>query len=135
MQGISQSIAGRVAVLHLLPFSVREAAAARLGVALRDIIEDLAENAPGHAPPFSLANWLLRGAYPEPRANPDVDRSLWCASYVQTYLERDVRQILRVGDLNTFERFLRLAAARTGQVLNLSDLARDVGLSPPTIRQ
>jgi predicted AAA+ superfamily ATPase len=78
---------------------------------------------------------LLRGAYPEIRANKDVDRQLWCTSYIQTYLERDVRQIVNVGDINTFNRFLRLCAARTGQILNMSELARDVGISVPTIRK
>ena len=68
------------------------------------------------------------------RANRRVDRALWCATYVQTHLERDVRNVRGVGDLDTFARFLRLAAARTAQVLNYSDLARDVGVSPPTIR-
>jgi predicted AAA+ superfamily ATPase len=64
-----------------------------------------------------------------------VDRDLWFASYVQTYLERDVRSVLAVKDLGSFQAFLRLAAARTGQILNLTDLARDAGVSPPTVRQ
>lgn len=135
MQGVSESLAGRVAVLNLLPFSTREAAGDAAGdLSLDSLIEAVFEG-DSASPPCDLGDWLLRGGYPEPRANPAVDRNLWCASYVQTYLERDVRQILKVGDLNAFDRFLRLAAARTGQVLNLSDLARDVGISPPTIRQ
>lgn len=77
----------------------------------------------------------MRGTYPEVRANPDVDRELWCAGYVQTYLEPDVRQVVNVGDLNAFHRFLRLAAGRTGQVVNYSDLAHDVGISGPTVRK
>jgi predicted AAA+ superfamily ATPase len=137
MQGVTQSLAGRAAVVSLLPFSVDEAAGAGdRPEALEALLEQQAGTGPGRpAPGFGLADWLLRGGYPEIRANPEVDRSLWCASYVQTYLERDVRQLLRIGDLATFERFLRLAAARTGQVLNASELARDVGVSPPTVRQ
>ncbi len=60
---------------------------------------------------------------------------MWCASYVQTYLERDVRQVQNVEDLNAFDRFVRLAAARTGQILNCSELARDAGISPPTAKK
>ena len=137
MQGVSQSLAGRVAILTLLPFSIGEAtgrdhAKATIGQALEGITSGAWRS---EAPEFDLADWLLRGAYPEPRANPAVDRDLWCASYIQTYLERDVRQVLNVGDLNAFERFLRLVAARTGQTLNYSDLARDAGVSPPTARK
>ena len=137
MQGVTQSLAGRVAVLSLLPFSVGEAAGDPRGDAgLDELLETLLAargEAPG--PRIPLGDWLVRGAYPEVRANPDVDRNLWCASYVQTYLERDVRQITNVGDLNTFERFLRLAAARTGGILNYSELGRDAGVSAPTARQ
>jgi predicted AAA+ superfamily ATPase len=136
MQGVSQSLAGRVAVLTLPPLSANEAAGDPGDTSLDSLISRVfAGTVPVSSPPCDLGEWLLRGAYPEPRANPEVDRTLWCASYIQTYLERDVRQVLNVGDLNSFERFLRLAAARTAQVLNLSDLARDVGVSPPTVRQ
>jgi hypothetical protein len=60
---------------------------------------------------------------------------LWCASYVNTYLERDVRSLIRIGDLSAFGRFLRLCAARTGQVLNLSDIARDAGVTVMTVKK
>ena len=132
MEGISQSLAGRVAILNLLPFSLNEAsAAARAGVTIRDLLD----SPPDIKTNISIVDWILRGAYPEPRANPDVDRQLWCGSYTQSYLERDVRQILNVGDLNAFERFLRLCAARTAQVLNLSNLASDTGISVPTAKR
>jgi hypothetical protein len=90
---------------------------------------------PGKTGAPSLGDWMLRGSYPEIRLNRQVDRQLWMASYIQTYLERDVRQMVNVGDLSTFHRFLRLAAARTGQILNMSELARDVGMSVPTIKK
>ena len=136
MQGISQSLAGRVAVTTLLPFSIGEAAGHPGG---RRTLDSLIEatffrSVRNPAPGIDLGHWLIRGAYPEPRANRAVDRNLWCASYIQTYLERDVRQLVAVNDLNVFERFLRLTAARTAQLLNYSDLARDVGVSPPTVR-
>lgn len=137
MAGVGESLAGRAAVLTLLPCSLEEVHLARRKVepvsSLLRMLQD--GDLPGAPPAFSLAHWILRGAYPEIRLNPDVNRDLWCAGYVQTYLERDVRQVLNVGDLNAFERFLRLAAARTGQVLNCSDFARDVGISPPTVKQ
>ena len=138
MQGVSESLAGRVAVLSLLPFSVGEAVKEPgLGRSIDDILGSLF----GDTPPrrlkreIPLDDWFLRGGYPEMRANPGVDRKIWCASYIQTYLERDVRQLLNVGDLLTFERFLRLCAARTAQILNLSDLARDAGVSVPTAKR
>lgn len=106
MQGVSESMAGRAAVLQLLPLSVRES---------------------------PKVTWL-RGGYPEVVARPSGAR-LWFASYVQTYLERDVRSITAVRDLATFRRFLALLATRHGQVLNKSDLASPLGLSVPTISQ
>ncbi len=142
MQGVSQSLSGRVAILTLLPFSLGES----LGFGDRGFdIDGVLENAFGPKKrhrkrkkggvALALEDWLLRGAYPEIRANREVDRQLWCSSYIQTYLERDVRQILNVGDLGTFNRLLRLCAARTGQILNMSELARDAGVTVPTIKK
>jgi predicted AAA+ superfamily ATPase len=142
MQGVSQSLSGRVAVLSLLPFSIGEShgfgdGQLDIDMILKNVFFDYekADKVRDKSPSPALDDWLLRGAYPEIRANRDVDRQLWCASYIQTYLERDVRQILNVGDLNTFNRFLRLCAARTGQILNMSELARDVGMSVPTVKK
>lgn len=133
MQDASQSLAGRVAVLWLLPVSLSEASGNPEGnIGVTGILDALLHGRDLLKPGLSLGDWLLRGGYPEVRANPAVDRDLWMAGYVQTYLERDVRQLVKVGNLNAFERFLRLAAGRTGQVLNLADLARDTGVSPPT---
>ena len=104
MQGITESMAGRAAILQLLPFS---------------IVETEKVN-------------LLHGGFPEVLARPQA-RSLWFASYLQTYLERDVRAITNVRDLVTFRRFLALLASRHGQVLNKTDLAAPLGVSVPTI--
>jgi predicted AAA+ superfamily ATPase len=106
MQGVSESMAGRAAVLHLLPLSATE------------------------SPKVSM----LHGGYPEALARPAAAR-LWFSSYLQTYLERDVRAITAVRDLATFRRFLALVASRHGQVLNKSDLAAPLGVSVPTITQ
>lgn len=106
MRKVSESMAGRAAVLQLLPFSAREHP--KVG--------------------------LLRGGYPEALARPSA-APLWFASYVQTYLERDVRAVTAVKDLVTFRRFLALVASRHGQVLNKTDLAAPLGVSVPTITQ
>jgi len=136
MANVSQSLAGRVAVMQLLPFSVGEASGRPGGdVSIDSLLRLAFGEGDLPSPSFGLADWLLRGSYPEMRANLDVDRDLWCASYIQTYLERDVRQIINVGDLNSFQRFLRLAAGRTAQLLNASELAREVGVTAPTIRK
>jgi len=135
MQGVSQSLAGRAAVLSLLPFSLAE----RIGrgeTALN--VGDWIRRLP--VPPpidvrISLSEVLLRGNYPEIASKRGVDRQIWCASYISTFLERDVRNLTQIGDLSQFERFLRLCAVRTGQILNLSDLARDVGVSVPTAKR
>jgi len=106
MQGVTESMAGRAAVLQLRPLSTRE------------------------SPKVSL----LHGGYPEAVARPGAAR-LWFSSYVQTYLERDVRAVTAVKDLATFRRFLALVASRHGQILNKTDLAAPLGVSVPTITQ
>jgi hypothetical protein len=140
MQGVSQSLAGRVAVLSLLPFGALEAhagldQAADMAAFVKRLMAGQApwSKAPRARP--EAGAWLLRGGSPEPCLNPKVPLATWMASYVQTYLERDVRTLLQVGDLGAFETFLRLCAARTGQLLSLSDLARDCGVSPATSRR
>ena len=77
---------------------------------------------------------ILRGSYPELAANPQRDARLWQASYMQTYLERDVRNLRNIGDLTQFQSFLRSLATRSAGLLNLSDLARDVGVSVNTAK-
>ena len=77
--------------------------------------------------------WLLRGGYPPAlQIAAEADRGLWFAAYVQTYLERDLRQLSAVSSLPDFQRLMMLAAQRTGKLLNQSDLARDAALSQPT---
>lgn len=112
---ISQSLAGRVGLLQLLPFSMGELArAGRL--------------------PADLDTVMLTGGYP-PLYDRELSPELWFPSYVATYVERDVRQLLAVRDLDRFQRFIRLCAARSGQLLNLSSLASDCGISHVTARE
>ncbi len=81
-----------------------------------------------------LSKNLLRGGFPELVANPDRDISLWHSSYVQTYLVRDIRSLRQMGDLLSFQSFLRALAARTGQLPNLTDIARDLGIAVNTAK-
>ena len=106
MQGVSESMAGRAAVLQLYPLSSRE----------------------------STKVGLLHGGYPEVVARPG-SAQVWFSSYLQNYLERDVRAVTAVRDLATFRRFLALLASRHGQVLNKTDLAAPLGVTVPTITQ
>jgi predicted AAA+ superfamily ATPase len=135
MQGVSQSLAGRVAVFALLPFNLAESAGygeAMLSPAgwCRRLDQMERRN---HA--LHLDERLLRGAYPEIAVSRKVDRLTWCRSYVATYLERDVRQLAHVGDLRSFETFLRICAARTAQILDLTELAGELGVSLPTVKR
>jgi len=126
---ITESLAGRAAVLRLLPLSRREAA----GEPQRPFPWEAAGRLSG---PAFAGVWegLLRGGYPELAAQPDRGLHLWHASYVQTYLERDVRSIRQVGDLTSFQAFLRSLAARAGQLQSLSGLARDLGVAVNTAK-
>jgi uncharacterized protein len=114
MDAVSQSLAGRTALAELLPLDLEE---------LRRFPR----------PPADLDHVLWAGGYPRIHQHglpPDE----WLADYSATYVERDVRQLVQVGDLMLFQTFLRLCAGRTGQLLNLSSLAGDCGISPPTAR-
>jgi len=106
MRGVTESMAGRAAVFQLLPLSS------------------------GETPKVSL----LRGGFPEVLARPSASQ-IWFRSYVQTYLERDVRAVSSIRDLSTFRRFLSLLASRCGQILNRTDLAAPLGVSVPTISE
>ena len=84
--------------------------------------------------PASAFEQIFRGGYP-PIYDRNIQATNWYAQYTQSYLERDVRNLINVGDLETFERFLRLTAGRSGQILNMETLAADVGVSPVTIKR
>jgi len=88
----------------------------------------------GHALKGPLWAAFLRGSYPELAAHPRRDAELWHSSYVQTYLERDVRSLRQVGDLVEFQRFLRAVAARSAQLLDLTDIARELGVAVNTAK-
>ena len=137
MHGLSQTLSGRVAVLTLDPLSTAEVeqqpAPSGVDALLDEVFGGPAADQPSRS--IELADWLLRGGFPEPRLNPQVDRQLWFGSYVQTYLERDVRDLAQIADLGAFTRFLMLVGARTGTALNMSELSREVGVSNSTIKR
>ena len=129
---ITESLAGRTAMLRLLPLSRREAEGRPLAVLPWE-----SGDSPGSKRIRAYGKiWsdFLRGGYPELVADPGRDVGLWHAGYVQTYLERDVRTLRQVGDLSQFQSFLRALAARTAQLLNLTDLARDLGIAVNTVK-
>ncbi len=132
MEGVTESLAGRAAVLRLLPLSLAEVAG-HPGIAL-PWERKKARTGEGGLAYGALWSHLLRGGYPELVADPGRDGPLWQASYIQTYLERDVRALRQVGDLTLFQSFLRTVAARSGLLLNLSDVARDLGVAVNTAR-
>jgi predicted AAA+ superfamily ATPase len=115
MESVSQSLAGRTAVLKLLPLSTAE---------LRDT--DYNQH--------SLDQKLFSGGYPR-IFNDSLEPSQALSFYVQTYLERDVRQIINVRDLGLFERFLRLCATRSGQLFNATNIGAEAGIDQSTVRE
>ncbi len=112
MKNISESLAGRAAILTLPTFQIKE----------RKIIPD-------------LANYILRGSYPELLVNKTINQRIWYSSYMQTYLERDLRSMMQIHNLREFENFLRLLAAYTAQEFNASQISAKIGISVPTVKR
>ncbi len=112
MKNISESLAGRAAVLALPPFQIQERTDLR-----------------------RVQDFVFLSSYPELVVNKKVDQRIWYSSYLQTYLERDVRNILNITDLRDFEQLLRFLATRTGQELNYSVYSNELGISVPTVKR
>jgi uncharacterized protein len=117
MQHVAESLAGRCAIVELETLSAGELGAS--GVILDTYPQQV--------------HCLTRGLFPELWRDPQIPSDAFYQAYLATYIERDVRQLLNVGSLRDFERFLRACAVRSGQLLNKSDMGRDVGVSQPTI--
>ncbi|WP_412465510.1 ATP-binding protein [Pedobacter sp. KLB.chiD] len=111
-ESISQTLAGRVAYMHLLPCSLKELKSAKLLL--------------------SYENHIFNGTYPEPLYKK-IDPTDWYPNYINTYIERDVRQLKNITDLALFTKFLRLCAGRTGQILNMQSLGNDCGIDAKTV--
>jgi len=131
IEKISQSLAGRCAVHHLLPFSRSEL----LGKNPTDP-ENIAQwpREKTDETTDKLLNVLWTGSYPRIH-DKGIPPHQWLASYVQTYIERDVRSIVNISDLETFARFVRLCAGRSGQILNLQSLGNDCGIDSKTAKR
>ncbi|MBL9116427.1 MAG: ATP-binding protein [Verrucomicrobiaceae bacterium] len=117
MQSVSESMAGRVAIIELESLSASE----------------IMDSRPMSVPPVEEVMW--RGGYPELWRSPDMSPRMFYGSYLATYLERDVRQLINVTSLRDFERFIRMCALRTGNLVNLDGLASDVGITGNTAKQ
>lgn len=113
-ENISQTLAGRVVILTLLPLSMEELSPAGYEI---DSLEDI----------------LFTGLYPR-IFDQQIESEIWYSNYIQTYIERDVRLIKNISDLSTFQRFIKLCAGRTGQILNLSSLGNDCGITHGTAK-
>lgn len=119
IRNLGDSLAGRIALLDLLPFAageMQQAASVQGGVEL-------------------FAASCLTGAYPQLAVTPEIDRRLWYSSYIQTYLERDIRSLYDIGSLREFHRFMQLLAVRCSQMLNMSAFATDLGVSVTTVKR
>jgi len=115
MKGVSESLAGRIAILQLYPLSWEEI----------------------DVSPFEdkrVAKQIVQGFYPQFFAEPHTDWNLWYSSYIATYLERDVRNIKSISDLGRFQTFLSLLAARAGNLLNMAEIGKECGISQPTVK-
>lgn len=143
MKAIWESLAGRVALLELWPFTNAEFLE-RSPVAWQHLFAETLEldrireciRSSGQAESDWLAQAILRGGFPEPSMFGKADaRSLWFGSYLSTYLQRDVLDLVKIEHADLFLRLIRLLASRTGQLLNLSSLARHVSLPVPTVRR
>ena len=123
IKNLGDSLAGRIGLLDLLPFSILEKTKVRF--LKKDFINTKAY----------YVHSCLRGAFPEVVMYPEIKIKHWYAGYIQTYLERDVRTIYNVGHLREFQQFLHLLAIRCAQILNLSSFANDLGVSVNTIKK
>lgn len=114
MESISQSLAGRTSILKLMPFSYEEQKTANIL-------------------PESVNAQIFTGGYPR-IFDSHISPAQFCKDYIELYVERDVRQLKNIGDLETFKRFVKLCAGRIGQLLNIQNLADDCGISATTAK-
>lgn len=123
IKNLGDTLAGRVAIMELLPFSLRE----KKKVFKKKGRFNTAQEYFTHS--------CLRGSFPEIVVYKDIDEELWYSSYVRTYIERDVRTLYNIGNLRDFQRFMQLLAARCSQILNLSSLSSELGVAVNTIKR
>jgi len=134
MKDVSESLAGRIGLVTLLGLSLRESYRIDFDMPFLPTEEYFNRHKP-HLADISYSkvwNTIHRGSMPELRDNPDFNWQMFYGAYVRTYIDRDVRELSEIGDTVKFTKFMIAAAAATGQLLNLSSLARDAGISQPT---
>ena len=130
MRNVSESLAGRVAILQLQGLSQAEKFHRKNLPFLPDN-----EAMTNHTLDINqLYELILRGSYPELCANPNMDWELFYSSYLKTYIEKDIRDLITISDESAFIKFMKVAAARTGQLINYTDMANDVGVSANTVK-
>lgn len=123
IRNLSESLAGRIGLLELHPFSVSE-------------VQTISHLRSKLSSPFDVfLNSCIRGMYPELNVYPELETELWYGSYLQTYLERDIRVIYDIGSLSDYGRFMQLLAARSAQVLNMSSIAKSIGIAVSTVKK
>jgi len=134
MKGVSESLAGRIGLVTLLGFSLRETCGVSCDLPFLPAEEyfSLRKKEQNQITYDEVWKRIHRGSMPELVSNPSFDWQLFYSAYVRTYIERDVRELSEIGDTVTFTKFMVAAAASVGQLVNLASLARDVGISPPT---
>ena len=133
MEKASESLSGRVGIIELLPLSQREIDRDDFDLPFLPTMDYIQARNKTAKEPKNLWERIHRGGYPELQ-NPEVDWGIFFASYVKTYLERDVRKLSAVQDLNDFRRFMVAVAARTGQMVNYSNIADEIGKDQTTVK-
>jgi len=135
MEAVSETLAGRTAVLRLYPLARRELDGEPAQPLPWEPVQEIRDMDPdAYVRRRIFCDQLLAGGYPDVVHGPPGNRTLWFASYVQTYVERDLRQVRQIGDLGQFQNFIKSVALRSGQLFNLSDVARDLGLAVNTVK-
>ena len=114
MLNVSESLAGRCGVINLHTLTADEVC---------DTFKEI-----------KLEDFIIKGGFPALHSDENINYLHWYPSYISTYLERDVRNIINITSLRDFNRFIRAIAVRTGQILSLSNIAQDVGVSPNTVK-
>lgn len=137
MKGVSESLAGRVGILQLQGLSLDETAGKPEIDKFVPVKEWLEKRSCSVAEGSlqSLFSRIWRGSYPALYENPEMDWEDFYNSYIQTYIERDVRELVNIGDELAFTKFITAVASRTGQLLNYSDVAKDIGKNVPTVQR
>lgn len=134
MDLVSDSLSGRVSIIELAPLSLREIERDSFAEPFIPTEEYVRARNKSAKPAPDIWNKIHRGGYPELQ-NPDMDWQMFFANYVKTYLERDVRELSAVQDLDSFRRFMIACASRTGEILNYSNIADEVGKDADTIKK